>query len=281
MKPPVLEYERARSVEHALTLLAELGDEAKLLAGGQSLVPMLNLRLARPSVLIDISRLGVNHVEASDGQVRLGALLRHRDLEYDARIAELVPLLARCAKHIGHPAIRNRGTLGGSISHADATAELCLAALTLDASLVLSSRDRGNRQVRAADFFLGPFMTTIEPDEMLTEVVLPAPNGARRRVHFEEVTERAGDFATAAIAGAYTEDRDRFSDVRVAVVGIAPTPVRLPAVEAAVNGQTVGQVDLQVVDDAIRTDAGDLGVDQVEKQYELALARGLVRDFLQ
>ncbi|WP_033292630.1 FAD binding domain-containing protein [Amycolatopsis jejuensis] len=270
MKPAAVGYRRAESIEHTIDLLAELGDDAKILAGGQSLVPMLNLRLARPSVLVDVSRVETGSVRRAGAQARLGATLRHRVLEDDPLVRELVPLFAACAPFIGYPAIRNRGTVGGSLSHADSHAELGVVAVTVDAEMVLRSRARGERRVPAGEFFVGPFMTVVEPDEMLTEVVVPVAEG--EQAYFREIVERTGDFASAAIAATFRVEDGKRSEVRLGVAGLASTPVRLRQTESVLD-------DPAALGDAVDLDAASLGVDIAEKRYELSLIRALVREF--
>ena len=194
MKPVSLRYERPDSVDEAVALLAEHGDEAKVLAGGQSLVPMLNMRLARPSVLVDVNRLPLGEVSREDESWRVGALVR----QADRRLLE-IPLLAECLPHIGHFVTRNRGTVGGSIAHADAAAELPLALTVLGGSVVTSA----GRTIPAEEFFVTHFTTALEPGELLVETFWPAarPN---YRYAFEEIAQRHGDFAlcmAAAVAG--------------------------------------------------------------------------------
>jgi CO/xanthine dehydrogenase FAD-binding subunit len=199
VKPAPFEYTRARSLDEALGALA--GDaEAKVLAGGQSLVPMMNMRLARPSRLIDINSIAelAGVVPASDGGLVIGALTRHTELLTSPLVRERSPLLAAATAHVGHRAIRNRGTLGGSLAHADPAAELPAAVLALGATLTVAG-PRGRRQIAADDFFLGPFATAMAADEIFIEVAVPLPRGASWG--FAEVARRAGDFAIAGVCG--------------------------------------------------------------------------------
>ena len=194
MKPVAFRYERPESVEEAAALLAQHGDEAKVLAGGQSLVPMLNMRLARPSVIVDVNRLPLGEVAPQNGSWRVGALVR----QADRRLLE-IPLLADCLPHVGHFVTRNRGTVGGSVAHADAAAELPLALTVLGGSIVTSA----GRTVPAEEFFVTHFTTALEPGELLVETLWPAA-GPAHRYAFEEVAQRHGDFAlcmAAAVAG--------------------------------------------------------------------------------
>ena len=194
MKPASFRYERPESVEEAVALLREHGDEAKVLAGGQSLVPMLNMRLARPSVLVDVNRLPLGGCVRENGSWRVGATVR----QADRRLLE-IPLLAECLPYVGHFVTRNRGTVGGSIAHGDAAAELPLALTVLGGSVVTSA----GRTIPAEEFFVSHFTTALEPGELLVETVWPAAY-ERTRYAFEEIAQRHGDFAlcmAAAVAG--------------------------------------------------------------------------------
>lgn len=228
MKPSVLDYVRVSSVDHALATLAEHGDDGKLLAGGQSLVPMLNLRLASPSVLVDIGALNLRGIHTEPDALRLGALVTHRQLETRRSIRAAVPLLADAARHIGHTAIRQRGTIGGSLAHADPTAELALVAVALDAEVVITGLS-GARTVSAGEFFLGAFTTVVEPGEMVTEVRVPVQK-PDTMWGFHELSRRSGDFALAAAACVLPVD-DGPARARVVVAGATPTPLRLPLME--------------------------------------------------
>jgi CO/xanthine dehydrogenase FAD-binding subunit len=240
VKPPPFAYARPESLEEALTLLAEAGSEAKLLAGGQSLVPALAYRLARPSHLVDIDRLpGLDRVGLEDGALVLGPLVRHATLER-ARLGGAWALLAEAAAHIGHLPIRLRGTIGGSLAHADPAAELPAALLALDAELVLRSL-RGARRLPAAEFFAGPFTTALAADEAIVEVRLPPPPGVARGA-FEELAPRAGDFALAAVAAAAAVDgAGRVLWTRIALAAVGATPLRAPGAEAALAGAGLGE----------------------------------------
>lgn len=224
MKPAAFTYHRAGSVAGAVGLLAELGDDAKVVAGGQSLVAMMNFRLARPEHLVDIGRLpGLDGIVRDGPALRIGALVTHHAIE----TAELGPefgLLARAMRWVGHLPIRTRGTIGGSLAHADATAEWCLLAVLLDAEIVAEGPS-GRRTVRAADFFQGVFTTALAPDELIVEVVFPRP---APRAALTEYAERRGDFAIVAAA----VDLDT---PRVVLGGVAPVPLRVPAAEAALE----------------------------------------------
>ena len=217
MKPVDVRYVRARSVDHALESLKD--EDAKLIAGGQSLMPMMNFRLAAPEVLIDIDGLvTLDRVVPSDGEVLLGALTRHERLVQDPEVRRRLPLLSAAAHHIGHVAIRNRGTLGGSLAHADATAELSAACLALGASVVCDRAGGHRREVALDDFLQGMYTTVLEPDEMITWIRVPEP-APDVGWGFREFGPREGDFA---VAGACALVRD--ADLRVVVFGVEQRP---------------------------------------------------------
>lgn len=220
MKPPPFDYRRPVDLSEALALLADESVDVKVLAGGQSLVPMLNLRLARPEVLVDISRLDLADVAEDGSDLVVGALVTHRRVETDRTVRAAAPLFAQAARHIGHLAIRERGTIGGSIAHADSSAEFSLCAVATGATLVAASVD-GRRTIPAEEFFLGPFSTALEPAELLVEVRIPRPD-ADRQYGFAELARRSGDFALAA-AGVSLAGRGGGSS-RVVVVGASPAP---------------------------------------------------------
>jgi CO/xanthine dehydrogenase FAD-binding subunit len=226
VKPAAFTYHRARTVSGAVGLLAELGDDAKVIAGGQSLVAMMNFRLARPEHLIDIGRIpGLGTIARDGDALRIGALVTHHAVE----TADLGPgfrVLSDAMRWVGHLPIRTRGTVGGSLAHADATAEWCLLAVLLDARIVVEG-PAGRREIAATDFFQGVFTTALEPDELIVEVVFPRP---APRAALAEFAERRGDFAIVAAA----VDLDT---PRVVLGGVAPVPMRVPdAEEALVSG---------------------------------------------
>src|SRR5579871_2497170 len=202
MKPPPFDYHRPDSKAEALELLASLGDDAKVLAGGQSLIALLNLRLARPAHLIDINRLDgpLSGISASaSGELSFGALVRQRAAERSTAVRDGCPLMAEALPHIGHHQIRNRGTVCGNLAHADPASELPAIAVALDGEMLAESQARGTRTMKAEDFFRGYLTTALEPDELLTEFRLPAwPNGAGWS--FMEVSRRHGDYALVGVA---------------------------------------------------------------------------------
>lgn len=244
MKAAAFDYHLPASVEAAVGMLAELGDEAKVLAGGQSLVPVMAMRLGRPEHIVDVNRIGeLEGITNSDGMVRVGALTRHRVLERDEVIGDAAPLLARAAPYIGHFQIRNRGTLGGSLAHADPAAELPAVAVALDADIEVRSV-RGSRRVPAADFFASAFTTALAPDELLTAVYLPVW-GRGSGFAVAELTRRHGDFAIAGAACGVRVDGGRITRAAVGLIGMGSVPVRARAAEQALTGAAVGDADIE------------------------------------
>ncbi|MFQ5692821.1 MAG: FAD binding domain-containing protein [Nitrospinota bacterium] len=234
MKPAPFEYRRAETVEEALHHLREFGEDAKLLAGGQSLVPLLNFRLARSTCLVDVNPLTSLSYVRRNGGLRVGALTRHRTLEDDPA-ARGFPLLAEAVPLIGHPAIRNRGTVGGSLCHADPSAELPVAAVALGATLRAAGPD-GDRTIPAGAFFKDYFETALGPGEILTEVSFPVP-GPEWGWSFLEMSRRYGDFAVVCVAAGLALDGDGgCADARLVVGGVGPAPLRLTEAEEALRG---------------------------------------------
>jgi carbon-monoxide dehydrogenase medium subunit len=226
LKPPRFHYERPESLTSAVQLMGKEGDRAKVLAGGQSLVALMNLRLAAPEVLVDIGRCEELRSVRSDGaSLAIGALTTHAAVETDARVAAQCPLLAEAVRYIGHRAIRNRGTVGGSIAHADPAAELPIVLAALEGEVTLTSL-RGSRRVAATEFFQGFLTTVTEPDELVTEVLFPTAV-VRSGYAFAEFARRPGDFALVSVACRVAGDGNSVSDVRVALGGVGAVPVVL------------------------------------------------------
>ena len=252
MKPPPFRYVRPESLEETLAVLAAHGEEAKVLAGGCSLVPMLNMRLARPEVLVDVNRIaGLADVDAANGTVTTGAMLRQSAFERSPHLRGALPLAVACAPYIGHFVTRNRGTVGGSLAHADARGELPLVLLTLGGS-VLAQSQRGRRSIAAEDLFVYHFTSALEPDEMLTEIHWPAA-GPGWGYGFAEMAQRHGDYALAMAACALRRARGVVAEVRIGLGAVADRP--LLAVEAA--GALRGE-DLDAAGDGPVAEAGRL-----------------------
>jgi carbon-monoxide dehydrogenase medium subunit len=234
VKPAPFQYSDPRSIDETLALLARHGEEAKILAGGQSLVPMLNFRLARPAMIVDINRVGgLDELAHRDGALTVGALVRQRRVEAWAR--EHAPLLAKALSLVGHAAIRNRGTVAGSVAHADPAAELPALLVALDGVAIVRST-RGERAIAASELFRGPLTTSLVPDELVTETrfTLPAPGEGWG---FHEIARRYGDFALAGAIATLGLRAGTIERARIAVFGAAPTPLRLATAERALAGQ--------------------------------------------
>ncbi len=236
MKPPVFRYVRARSLDEATAELAREGGDAKVLAGGQSLVPMLNFRLAHPSALIDINRIpGLGDIQQDPGAVRIGALTRHHAVEMSAVIAQKLPLIAAAAKHVAHVTIRNRGTFAGSLSHADPAAEWPLVTRLFDAEITTKTAS-GGRKIAAKDFFVSYLTTALADDEIVTEIRISEPPPGTGW-GFEEMSRRLGDFALAAVGVLVTLKGGVCTQARIAMAGVGTTPLRAPGAEALLQGQ--------------------------------------------
>lgn len=257
MKPAPFAYKKARSLDEAIALLGENPD-ARLLAGGQSLMATLNMRLSAPALLIDINGIeGLSGIAHKDGAVEIGALARHADAERSATIAQHAPLIARAMPFIGHPAIRNRGTLGGSIAFADPAAELPACLLALEGE-VDAQGPKGKRTIKAGDYFKGLYETALGPQEILTAIRLPAAD-SNTRIGFAELARRHGDYAIVGLAASARADGKGLKDVRLAYFGVGNTPLRATGAEAALaRGDVDGAVaalDLEPHDDIQATGA--------------------------
>lgn len=257
MKPAPFAYKKARSLDEAVALLGEHKD-ARLLAGGQSLIATLNMRLSAPSMLIDINGIsGLGSIAEKNGAVEIGALVRHVQAERSETIAKLVPLIARAMPHIGHAAIRNRGTLGGSIAFADPAAELPACLMALDGE-VEATGPKGKRTIKAQDFFKGLFETALGPQELLTAIRIPAAT-RDTRVGFAELARRHGDYAIVGLAASARGDSKGLKDVRLSFFGVGDTPSRArKAEDALASGDVdaaVAALDLEPHDDVIATAA--------------------------
>lgn len=257
MKPAPFAYKKARSLDEAVALLGEHQD-ARLLAGGQSLIATLNMRLSAPSMLIDVNGIGgLDKIEEQNGAIEIGTLVRHVQAERSDTIAKLVPLIARAMPHIGHAAIRNRGTLGGSIAFADPAAELPACLLALDGE-VEAAGPNGRRTIKAQDFFKSLFETALGPQEMLTAIRIPAA-GNDTRTGFAELARRHGDYAIVGLAATARGNGKGIKDVRLSYFGVGDTPMRARKSEAALESgdvdAAVAALDLEPHDDVQATAA--------------------------
>jgi CO/xanthine dehydrogenase FAD-binding subunit len=237
MKPAKFDYVAPTTVEAAVAALLAANGEGKVLAGGQSLLPLLNFRMARPAVLVDLNGIkGLSYIEERGDRIAIGALTRHREIEQSPLIASKLPVMAAAMRHVAHLAIRNRGTIGGSLSHADPAAELPMLSLFYDAQLSVQGPS-GRRDVAAEEFFVDALTNCLEPEEIVVEIVFPIP--AFDGWAFEEVARRFGDFALASIAVAVRYGSSVIDEVRVAVMGVAGTPLRPKEVEEKFAGAVI------------------------------------------
>ncbi|HVZ51877.1 MAG TPA: xanthine dehydrogenase family protein subunit M, partial [Pseudolabrys sp.] len=255
MKPAPFAYRKVGTLDEAVALMGQHPD-ARLLAGGQSLIATLNMRLSSPSLLVDLNGIGgLDRIEVKDGMVEIGALTRHVQAERSDTIARHVPLVAQAMPHIAHPAIRNRGTIGGSIAFADPAAELPACLLALGGEVVATG-PAGRRTIKADDFFRGLFETALEPNEVLTAVRVPAAD-ARTRTGFAELARRHGDYAIVGLAASARADGGKLNDVRLAYFGVGDTPLRVRKSEAALAAgdveAAVAALDLAPHDDVQAT----------------------------
>jgi len=276
MKPPPFEYHDPGSVGEAIALVGRYGGEARLLAGGQSLVPLLNFRLANPAALIDLNRIGeLSYIREQDGQVRIGAMTRQRAIECSTIVQQRIPLLAEATRMVGHLPTRTRGTIGGSIAHADPAAEYPCVVRALGGTMVVRSAG-GERGIDAAQFFQGFMSTAIGAGEMLVEVRLPvAERGAGWA--FEEFSLRRGDFALAGIAAMVVADDERCISARIAACAVGEIPLRLEQVESILRESALS---VRTVDEAAKCAAEQVrpeGDIHATADYRRHLVRVLVR----
>ena len=277
MKPPIFDYVIAESQEHALDVLQEHGDDAKVLAGGQSLVPLMSFRLAKPALLLDINRLeGLDTIEASNGRLSIGALTRQCELLTHPLIAEHCPLMRAATEFIGHPAIRNRGTVGGSVAHADPAAELPILLQVLDADIEVCSAG-SRRTIPADEFFMGPLMTNMNPDELLTGISFALPERTAGW-GFHEVARRHGDFALVAAAALVSlNDRGTVAAAAVALGGIADRPLRVGTVEEALQGNPPTPEGIEAASHLVDGSVAPVGDIHASEAYRAHLGQVLTK----
>jgi carbon-monoxide dehydrogenase medium subunit len=276
MKPAAFEYFAPRSIEEATALLAEHGEDARILAGGQSLVPAMNFRLARPAVLIDINKVpGIAGVREEGDALAIGALTRHAVFEKPVTAGPLAQLLPVVAHNIAHLPIRMRGTFGGSIAHADPAAEWCALAAALDAEIVVRSKT-GSRTVPAADWFKSIFTTDIRAGEMVTEIRLPRL-GDDWRCGFVEINRRAGDFAIVSAVAAIRIDAGRIREARLALGGVVDKPVRASAAEVLLVGEAPGDAPFRAAAAAARAAFEPFGDIHADAEYKSELVAVMAR----
>jgi carbon-monoxide dehydrogenase medium subunit len=278
VKAPRFAYARPTSVAETLAVLAEHKGDARILAGGQSLMPMLNFRVAAPKVLVDINRIaGLSGITVTKDRVRIGALTRHAEIERSADVARHLPLLALAMPHVAHPAIRNRGTFGGSCALADPAAELPACALALGATFVVAGR-KGERRVSAHDFFKGLYATALAPDELLVAAEFPLPKSESKPA-FGELARRHGDYAMVGIAAQGSTAGRRFSDLQIVLFGACDRALHCAHVERELEGRpaTAAAIDkaLDAIDAHIEM-RGDLHASAATKRHLARVLAGRV-----
>jgi carbon-monoxide dehydrogenase medium subunit len=280
MKPAPFKYIAVTSLEHALALKAEHGDDARFLAGGQSLIPAMNFRLVRPAILIDINGIEALAGVTFNGTTRIGALTRYRALQRDPAFSSRVPLIDEALPHIAHPQIRNRGTIGGNLSHADPASELPAIALALRARFRVQAAKQ-ERWMEASDFFAGALTTDLRSDEMLTEIDLPSQR-SRTGSCFMEIARRRGDFAIVGVAAQVTlGDRDECTDVRLAFCGIGETPVDASPATGVLTGHAPTGENLRDVAASVRKMVEPAGNIHATADYQRHIAGVLAERALQ
>jgi CO/xanthine dehydrogenase FAD-binding subunit len=281
MKPPVFDYRAPRTPEETLALLAEYADDGRILAGGQSLMPLLNFRMARPSVLIDLNRCAdLDYIRVEDAALVIGPMMRQANAERHPLVFEHCPLLAQALPYMGHLTIRNRGTVGGSLAHADPCAELPTVAFTLDAELIVEGVG-GRRSLTPGEFFTDSLVTAIEPGEMLREVRFPIRRKGDRHAFAESGVRRA-DLAIAGVTACiHVTAAGLCEKARLVALGGGPIPVRLIAVESLIEGRHIGDVDIAEAAAASHDDVDPPSDLQAGSEYRRDLIVSLARDALQ
>ena len=276
MKPPRFDYRAPESLDEALDLLADSGPDARILAGGQSLVPVLNFRLARPGLLIDINRIAeLAGIDDKDDRLVIGAIARQRAIEMSTVVARAVPLLHEATRYVAHLPIRTRGTVGGSIANADPAAEDPAVAAALEATMVCRSR-RGERRIAAAGFFVDVLTTALEPDEMLVAVEFPKiPDGAGAA--FAEISRRDGDFALAGVAAQLVLVDGRVRDARIAACGVGPAPLRFRDAEEVLLDSACEPEAIEAAADAVAASADPHDDVHASAAYRRQLAAAMAR----
>lgn len=276
MKLPQFDYQAPGSLSEAVALLAAGDGQARPISGGQSFLPVMAFRLAEPTMLVDLRNIpDLRGIEVSEKGVRIGAMTRWRDILDNAQLKDALPLLPEAIEHVAHYQIRNRGTIGGSLAHADPAAEMPAVALALDA-VIEAVGSKGKRDIAAADLFTGPLMTSLDSDEIIVGVRFSAwPR--ERRYAFEEFARRRGDFALAGVAVRYDLDaQGKARDVRASALSIADTPVRLKKAEAAIEGRAIDAAAIKAAQDAASGEVDPAGDIHASARYRKALVGTLL-----
>ena len=272
MKPAPFDYYAPTTIDEALTLLDEAGGGAQVLAGGQTLMPLLNLRMAQPFLLVDINKipelLGVSRVE---GGTRIGPVTRQNDGLADETLARHLPILVKALSHVGHHQTRNRGTIGGSVALGEPAAEMPATAVALGAEIEIRSR-RGTRRVRAEEFYLGPYLTVLEPDELVTGILYPDWPADTIEV-FREVATRPGDFALVGLVGGIVVEGDKIARAGLAWFGMGPTPIKARQAEQALVGTAIDDLDVQRLADLAVADTAPFDDTHATAEYRRTVGR--------
>lgn len=278
MKPAPFVYLRPASVEDLIEMVQATEDSGKILAGGQSLLPLLNMRLARPGHLIDANFVpGLSEIDVTDGSLRVGAMVRQRDLELFPAVIRHTPLVSEALGHVAHVQIRHRGTIGGNLAHADPASELPAVMVALDATLVVRGPS-GERRIAARDFYVSTFTTAMAWDEVLTHVEVPKAD-PRSGWAFEEYARRAGDFGLAGVAAQVSIRGHRFTEVRLGLAGVSSVPVRCSEAEGHLVGASI-EDPTSTIDEAVRSATADLSPTpdlEADTRYRIALVSELMR----
>jgi carbon-monoxide dehydrogenase medium subunit len=272
MKPAPFDYALPATIDEACAILAEAGGGAAVLAGGQTLMPLLNLRMSQPFIIVDINKIAeLKGIERIAGGTRIGPMTRQSEATESEALARALPVVVQAVKQVGHHQTRNRGTIGGSIALGEPAAELPAAAVALGASLEVRSI-RGKRQIAANDFYFGPYMNALEADELLTGISFPDwPAG--HVTLFHEVTQRPGDFALLGLVGALSVEGSRVARAGIAWFGMGPTPIRAKAAEAMLVGQSLDAIDPQTVADAAIADTAPFDDHHASAEYRRTVGR--------
>jgi carbon-monoxide dehydrogenase medium subunit len=275
MKPAPFDYARPASLADACKLLAEAGGGAQVIAGGQTLMPLLNLRMSQPFILVDINAIAeMKGVEKVAEGIRVGAATRQADALKDDLLARELPAFITALGHVGHHQTRNRGTIGGSVALGEPAAEMPATAVALGATIEVASA-RGGRQIKARDFYLGPYMTVLEPDELVTGITYPAwPAG--HLVVFRELAQRPGDFALVGFVGALVVEAGKIARAGLAWFGMGPTPVAMVRLEAALVGQSLGGLDAAALADLAVADTAPFTDHHASADYRRTVGRRMI-----
>lgn len=272
MKPAPFDYVAPKSVATACTILSEAGGGATVIAGGQTLMPLLNLRMSQPFILVDVNHIaGFAGVTRIDGGTRVGPATRQADALKDPTLARYVPALVKALAHVGHHQTRNRGTVGGSVALGEPAAEMPATAVALGAMIEIASV-RGTRAVAARDFYIGPYMTILEPDELVTGIVYP-DWGDAHVVLFGEVARRPGDFALTGMVGAIAVDDGTITKAGLAWFAMGPTPVCMAQTEAALVGKTLAEIDQQALAELALADTAPFDDQHASAEYRRTVGR--------